>query len=120
MLSFFKKAPARRAEIRKNRPDTPARRWELWKAAGLPVSLAIATFFFIATTAILMFREEAVPYRPGQFATHDIVSRVNFAFKDKDQLAAVQRAARDQTLVVEAGRLRSMGQTDTFVKCRGA
>src|SRR5688572_3569774 len=97
MLSFFKKAPARRAEIRKNRPDTPARRWELWKAAGLPVSLSIGAFFFVAATAILMFREEAVPYRPGQFATHDIVSRVNFAFKDKDQLAAVQRAARDQT-----------------------
>jgi hypothetical protein len=97
MLSFFKKAPARRAEIRKNRPDTPARRWEIMKTSGLPVSIAIAALFFVAATAILMFREEAVPYRPGQYATHDIVSRVTFSFKDKDQLAAVQRAARDAT-----------------------
>ena len=97
MMSFFKKAPARRAEIRKNRPDTPARRWELMKASGLPVSIAIAALFFIGASAILMFREEAVPYRPGQFATHDIVSRVNFAFQDKDLLASRQRKARDDT-----------------------
>src|SRR5687768_2293025 len=102
MLNFFRKAPARRAEIRKNRPDSAHRRWELMKASGVPVSLAIAAAFALIATAILSLREEVVPYRPGQFAAHDIVSRVDFTFHDTRRLADAQRAARASALHVYA------------------
>jgi hypothetical protein len=68
MLNLFRKAPARRAEIRKNRPDTVTRRWELMRASGVPVSLAIAAAFALIAIAILSLREDVVPHRPGQFA----------------------------------------------------
>jgi putative nucleotidyltransferase with HDIG domain len=97
MLNWFRKAPARRAEIRKNRPDTVTRRWELMKASGAPVSVAIAAAFAIIAIAILSLREDVVPHRPGQFAAHDIVSRVNFTFHDTRKLADAQRAARAVT-----------------------
>jgi putative nucleotidyltransferase with HDIG domain len=97
MLNWFRKAPARRAEIRKNRPDTVTRRWELMKASGAPVSVAIAAAFALIAIAILSLREDVVPHRPGQFAAHDIVSRVNFTFHDTRKLADAQRAARAVT-----------------------
>jgi putative nucleotidyltransferase with HDIG domain len=97
MLNWFRKAPARRAEIRKNRPDTVTRRWELMKASGAPVSVAIAAAFALIAIAILSLREDVVPHRPGQFAAHDIVSRVNFTFHDNRKLADAQRAARAVT-----------------------
>ncbi|MGB7157706.1 MAG: HDIG domain-containing metalloprotein [Tepidisphaeraceae bacterium] len=97
MLSFFRKAPARRAEIRKNRPDTVTRRWELMRASGVPVSLAIAAAFALIAIAILALREEVVPHRPGQFAAHDIVSRIDFTFHDGRKLDDAQRAARSAT-----------------------
>ncbi len=97
MLSFFRKPPSRRAEIRKNRPDTVHRRLELMKAGGVPASLAIAAGFAIIAIAILTLREEVVPHRPGQFTAHDIVSRVDFTFHDTRKLADAQRAARAAT-----------------------
>src|SRR6476660_7046057 len=97
MLNLFRKAPARRAEIRKNRPDTVTRRWELMKASGAPVSVATAAAFALNATPILSLREDVVPHRPGQFAAHDIVSRVNFTFHDNRKLADAQRAARAVT-----------------------
>ena len=100
MLNLFRKAPARRAEIRKNRPDTVHRRWELMKATGVPLSLGIAAAFALIATAILSLREEVVPHRPGQFAAHDIVSRVDFTFHDTRRLADAQRAARASALHV--------------------
>src|SRR5215211_1962676 len=100
MLNYFRKAPARRAEIRKNRPDTAQRRWELMKASGVPVSLGIAAAFAIIASAILSLRAEVVPHRPGQFAAHDIVSRVDFTFHDGRKLADAQRAARGGALRV--------------------
>src|SRR5918993_5976991 len=97
MLNFFRKAPARRAEIRKNRPDSAHRRWELMKASGVPASIGIAAAFALIAIAILSLRENVVPHRPGQFAAHDIVSRVNFTFHDTRRLADAQRAARAAT-----------------------
>jgi putative nucleotidyltransferase with HDIG domain len=94
MLNFFRKAPARRAEIRKNRPDTVTRRWQLMKASGVPVSIGIAVAFAVVAIAILSLREDVVPHRPGQFAAHDIVSRVDFTFHDTRKLADAQRTAR--------------------------
>jgi putative nucleotidyltransferase with HDIG domain len=58
------------------------------------VSLQIAAVFWVAATGILMLRQDVVPYRPGQYAHHDIISRVDFTFMDKQQLAEAQRLAR--------------------------
>jgi putative nucleotidyltransferase with HDIG domain len=88
------KSVSRREQIRKDRPDTRARRWERMRTSGVLVSLQIAGFFWVLATAILMLREDVVPYRPGQFAHHDIISRVDFTFMDKQRLADAQRLAR--------------------------
>ncbi len=70
------------------------------KAGGVPVSLAIAVAFALIAVAILSLREEVVPYRPGQFAAHDLVSRIDFTFHDTRKLADAQRAARASALRV--------------------
>jgi putative nucleotidyltransferase with HDIG domain len=85
---------SRREQIRKDRPDTTARKWEQLRASGVIVSLQVAAVFWVAATGILMLRQDVVPYRPGQFAHHDIISRVDFTFMDKQQLAEAQRIAR--------------------------
>ena len=41
-----------------------------------------------------MLREQVVGYRPGQYVPHDIVSRVDFIFQDKQKLADAQTKAR--------------------------
>src|SRR5688572_20554588 len=94
MSLWSRKSVSRREAIRKDRPDTPARRWEQLRASGVIVSLQIAAVFWVLGSGILMFRQDVVPYRPGQYAHHDIISRVDFTFMDKDQLAQAQRLAR--------------------------
>src|SRR5687767_9450486 len=93
-MMWSRKSVSRRDAIRKDRPDTPARKWEQLRASGVIVSLQIAAVFWVAATGILMLRQDVVPYRPGQFAHHDIISRVDFTFMDKQQLAEAQRLAR--------------------------
>src|SRR4051812_14921018 len=94
MSLWTRKSVSRREQTRKDRPDTTARKWEQLRASGVIVSLQIAAIFWVAATGILMLRQEVVPYRPGQFAHHDIISRVDFTFMDKQQLAEAQRLAR--------------------------
>src|SRR5207248_5069457 len=48
-------------------------------------------------SAILMLREEMVPYRPGQWAHHDIISRVDFTYMDQQRLAGAQTKAKQDT-----------------------
>jgi hypothetical protein len=94
MSPWSRKSVSRREAIRKDRPDTPARKWEQLRANGVIVSIQIAAVFWVAATGILMFRQDVVPYRPGQYTHHDIISRVDFTFMDKEQLAQAQRLAR--------------------------
>ena len=94
MSLWSRKSVSRREAIRKDRPDTTARKWEQLRASGVIVSLQIAAVFWVAATGILMLRQDVVPYRPGQYAHHDIISRVDFTFMDKEQLAQAQRLAR--------------------------
>ena len=47
-------------------------------------SLGIAAVFCAIAIAIVMLRDDVVPYRPGQYVPHDIISRVNFIFHDKE------------------------------------
>ena len=94
MFSWLRKSGPRREQIRKDRPDTTGKRIERLKSSGVLVSLQIAIVFFLGATAILLLREEVVPYRPGQFVHHDIVSRVDFEYMDQQRLADAQRKAR--------------------------
>jgi len=94
MRFWSRKNLSRREHIRKDRPDTFARRWDRMRASGVIVSLQIALLFWVLATAILMLREDVVPYRPGQWVHHDIMSRVTFVYMDKQKLADAQRTAR--------------------------
>ncbi|HEY2585591.1 MAG TPA: HDIG domain-containing protein [Tepidisphaeraceae bacterium] len=78
---------SRRADIRKARPDAPRFDWEKWKEEGILSSLGIAVVFFACATSILMWRQDVVPYRPGQWIPHNIMARVPFSYFDQDKLA---------------------------------
>ena len=80
------KSRTRRSEIRKSRPDAPRIDWEKWKAEGVPASLGIAFVFFICAATILMWRQEVIPYRPGQWIPHNIIARTRFSYFDSDKL----------------------------------
>src|SRR2546423_6059454 len=90
----YRSKNSRREGIRQVRPDTLARRWERMRASGVVISIQIALVFWVVATAILMLREDVVPYRPGQWVHHDIMSRVTFVYMDKQKLADAQRTAR--------------------------
>lgn len=95
-MLWSSKSSSRRAEIRKNRPDTIQHSLIRWQQNGALQSIGIATAFCVLVIAILMMREEVVPYRPGQWVPYDIVARVDFTFNDRNKLADQQRLAREQ------------------------
>jgi cyclic-di-AMP phosphodiesterase PgpH len=102
MMFGVKKQRRRRVEIRRNRPETGFC-WEEFRAEGGLASIGIAIAFCALVIAILMLREDVVPYRPGQAISHDIVSRVDFVFHDRDLLAeARQRAKLSQPRIYDA------------------
>src|SRR5690349_16999541 len=80
------KSRTRRSEIRKARPEAPRFDWERWREDGVLASLVVAAAFFVCATSILMYRQDVVPYRPGQWIPHNIVSRVRFSYFDKERL----------------------------------
>ena len=88
------KSRARRAEIRKSCPGPAWLDWQRWKEQGIVTSLWIAAGFFVAASAILMWRQEVIPYRPGQWIPHDIVARVPFTYFDQGALDRLKRNAR--------------------------
>jgi putative nucleotidyltransferase with HDIG domain len=96
IFDFFNRGSARRSEIRKSRPDARHGLVQRMQAHGAFVSIWIAGAFFACATAILMLREDVVPYRPGQWAPHDIVSRVDFVFREEKRLIDARQVARDQ------------------------
>jgi hypothetical protein len=91
------KSSARRTAIRGNRPDTSACWWNELKCSGAVASMGIAAVFWILAVAILMLREDVVPYRPGQAVPYDVISRVDFSFQDKGLLSKKQQEARENT-----------------------
>ena len=44
-----------------------------------------------------MMRQDVVPFRPGQWTHHDILSRVDFVYTDPQLLANQQQVARQTT-----------------------
>ncbi len=91
------KSSARRNAIRDHRPDSNANRWNKLKCNGTFPSMGIAAVFWVLATLILLMKEDVLPYRPGQSVRYDVISRVDFAFKDKGLLAKKQQEAKERT-----------------------
>ena len=91
------KSGARRALIRENRPDTSAQWWDRQRCNGVFPSIGIAAVFWLLATAILMLRQDVLPYRPGQAIRSDVNSRVDFDFPDDGVRVAKQHAVRAET-----------------------
>jgi len=89
------KSSARRLAIRENRPDTSAAWLRELQCNGTFPSIAIAAVFWILASAILMMRQEVLPYRLYQSVRYDIVSRVNFDFIDDSLKKDKQEEARE-------------------------
>lgn len=96
-MFFFRKSGARRAEIRKNRPDVGASLAERVRSRGGMWSLGVAVAFCVLAVSILILRDNVIPYRPGQFVHHDITSRVLFKSMDDRKLDAARERAREKT-----------------------
>jgi putative nucleotidyltransferase with HDIG domain len=97
MVFWPQKSRSRRAEIRKNRPDTYSQSLTRLQQSGVLPSIGVAAAFCLIVIAILMLREEVVPWRPGQPVPYDIVARVDFTFRDKNRLQDQQRLARERS-----------------------
>jgi putative nucleotidyltransferase with HDIG domain len=93
---FTPKSRSRRADIRRCRPEAPRIDWSKWKQEGVLSSLGIAALFFIGAATILMWRQDVVPYRPGQWIPHNVMARVRFNYFDADKLANARLEARQQ------------------------
>ena len=90
------KSRSRRAEIRKNRPDTPLKLLREMRSGGALVSIWIAIGFCLVATCIVMLRSQVAHYRPGQYTMHDIVARVDFMYNDPGRVDEAKRIAREQ------------------------
>src|SRR5687767_14054448 len=93
-MDIATKSKSRRQEIRKNRTDASRFDWDQLKEKGVPQGAALAGVFFILTAAILLLRQDVLPYRPGQPINYDVHARVSFSFPDKAKLASEQARAR--------------------------
>src|SRR4051794_8824341 len=91
------KSTARRAEIRKNRPDAGNTMVHRLRAEGGLASIGVATGFCLLASLILTMRQDVVRYRPGQWIGYDIVSRVDFSYRDDKRLAAARQNAKANT-----------------------
>src|SRR5215207_11722269 len=110
-----RKMSSRRSEIRKNRPDTTDKWLAKARADGRLVSVWIAIGFFAVASAIAMLRENVVPYRPGQWAPHDIVSRVDFTSFDPKRLTKAQEERREKEPRVYTSNVDVWGDLETYL-----
>ncbi|HEY7115990.1 MAG TPA: HDIG domain-containing metalloprotein [Tepidisphaeraceae bacterium] len=94
-MFWSRKHGARRTEVRKNRPDLGQSLLADLKAKGVIGSLGVAAVFALVASAIVMLREDAVPYKPGQYVPQDILSRVDFTFNDQERLTKAREAMRE-------------------------
>src|SRR6185437_10485355 len=89
------KSRTRRADIRKNRPeDSRFCMSRIYLPEGSRGPLWVAIIFFVCATSILMWRQEVIAYRPGQWIPNDIVARVPFTYADADVRSQLQNVAR--------------------------
>ena len=90
------KSRTRRADIRRCRPDATWLSREKWTAEGVGQSLLIAVAFFICAAVILSWRQEVIPYRPGQWIPHNIMARVAFNYFDSGKLENARLQKRQE------------------------
>ena len=95
MFESGPKSNSRRAVIRDKCPDRFGSFWRDLRASGAFRSLGIAVVFCILAIGIVMLREDVVSYRPGQYVPQDILSRVDFTYRDRALLSKARQAARD-------------------------
>ena len=64
-------------------PDSSAAAWiDRQRCNGAVPSLLLVVAFWLAASAILMMREDVLPYRPGQTVRNNLFARVDFALAD--------------------------------------
>jgi len=85
-MGLFRNIGRRREEIRKHRPDRQHRFVDRLLRPQFHVAILVAVGFVILSSLILMMRPSVVGWRVGQHAPHDIVARVDFAYRDTQQL----------------------------------
>src|ERR1051325_3935440 len=90
----IRKPRARRAEIRRNRPDIANVKDALTDSRFLSL-VAVVVAFWLCAVFITLLREQVVRYRPDQYAHEDITSRVEFYFTNTERLVELQQAARE-------------------------
>jgi len=89
---FTKKSPRRRS-IADNRPDAADTLLSQMRANGSFPALMTALVFAVVVSGILMLRENVVRYRPQQWVGHDVTSRVDFVYSDKELLTRARQEA---------------------------
>jgi putative nucleotidyltransferase with HDIG domain len=94
-MFWSRKYGARRNEVRKNRPDLGGGLYSELKARGVVGSIWVAAIFCVVASGIVMLREDAVPYKPGQYVSKDIPASVDFNFSDPELLTAARRDKRE-------------------------
>ncbi len=92
-MLWTSKSRSRRTEIRKNRTDTLGHSWRKLQQSGAMPTVFVAMGFCGVVIAILMMRDEVLPYRPDQAVLSDVVARVDFSFFDPNRLTALQTEA---------------------------
>ena len=95
-MALTRKVGPRRAEIRKgkHRRSTEATLLGQLQTRENQASLVILIVFAVLASVILCFRPAVSPYRPGQYLPHDVVSRVNFTYRDPQAMDRARDAAR--------------------------
>ncbi|MCY2929923.1 MAG: HDIG domain-containing protein [Planctomycetota bacterium] len=96
MWPFRKKLRQRRLEVRRNMPAALSA-WAWLRHPGAGASLFIAGGFFLGACLLLLWPLEPLPYRPGQYVSQDIRSRVDFSFLlEKEKADKINSALRSR------------------------
>jgi putative nucleotidyltransferase with HDIG domain len=85
------------------------------RADGSLGSVWIVVGFWVAASVIALLRENVVEYRPGQWAPHNIVSRVDFGFTDWDRFTQAQERARETAPRVYRATGDAWGELEQFL-----
>src|SRR3954454_9285687 len=110
-----RKLSSRRSEIRKNRPDTTDKWLAKARADERMMSVWIAIGFCAVASAIALLRENVVQYRPGQWAPHGIVSRVQFTSFDPKRLTKAQEQNKEREPRIYSSNVDVWGDIEKYL-----
>jgi len=100
MMLFGNKSSVRRAAIREKWGSASRPAWRKFQNRDLFPSLVIAGGFWLAITAILLLRQQVVPYWLHQYIPHNIVARVDFNYQDPVRMEWRKREVASAVLPV--------------------